>query len=206
MSGLRWFCNPFGAKRAFFQLIVFTVLCVFRGAVANAQPSSSATDLVGRNGQFTVKDKSGKVETVDTKQLNLRKELLPSASRAVIEDASSEETGKDGEAAKSSTAKPDATAPKAETPEEKAIRAADVETLRAMRKEGGAYFYTEDNKPVPFDEVDRRISTGEVEGLKAIGLHLQDWKPQTKSKTSDGGDSASVPAPPREPAPKEKKY
>ncbi len=78
--------------------------------------------------------------------------------------------------------------------------------LRAMRKEGGAYFYTEDNKPVPFDEVDRRISTGEVEGLKAIGLHLQDWKPQTKLKTSDGGDSASIPTPSLEPAPKEKRY
>ncbi len=157
----------------------------------------SATDLIGRNGEFTVKDSKGAVETVDSKQLEMQKELMPSAPRASITDASdgSAPAGvkTDGKPAakKTAAAAPKPAAPRPETPEEKATRAADVETLRAMRKEGGAYFYTEDNEPVPFDEIDRRIESGEVEGLKAVGLHLQDWKPETKKKASStSGTSA----------------
>lgn len=176
-------------------------------STAGAQAQGAATDLVGRNGQFIVKDRSGNVETVDSKNLSIKKEQQTSAPRAAITDAE----GKSAEAGAKpaanagapANAKPDA--PKEETPEQKAIRAADVEALRAMRKQGGAYFYTEDNKPVPFDEIDRRIESGEVEGLKAIGLHLEDWKPQTKSKASASSEAAPPPPPP--PAPKEtKKY
>jgi len=150
-----------------------------------------------------VKDTSGNVETVNSKDLNIKNERQSSAPRAAITDANQKttEAGKKpaANAGAAPTAQPDA--PKEETPEEKAVRAADVEALRAMRKQGGAYFYTEDNKPVPFDEIDRRIETGEVEGLKAIGLHLEDWKPQTKSKVDVLGEAAPPPAP----APTEKK-
>jgi len=163
---------------------------------------ASATDLIGRNGEFTVKDSKGAVETVDSKQLEMQKELMLSAPRALITDASDGSAPasdkKDGKPAakKTAAAAPKPAAPRPETPEEKATRAADVETLRAMRKEGGAYFYTEDNQPVPFDEIDRRIESGEVEGLKAVGLHLQEWKPETKKKASSttGGSAASAPA------------
>lgn len=169
---------------------------------------TAASTLVGRNGQFTVTEKTGKSEIVDSKQLNLKKELLPSTPRSVITGAeSATELGE-----KKTTPAPGAktapngqpSAPKEETPEEKAMRAADVEALRAMRKQGGAYFYTEDNKPVPFDEIDRRIASGEVEGLKAIGLHLEDWKPKTRAKSN--ADTTESPPPPPTPEPTAKKY
>lgn len=162
---------------------------------------ANATDLVGRNGQFTVKDSKGAVETVDSKQLEMRKELTPSAPRGSIEGAADESAADSGAAESKPAAKKaavpvaKAAAPRPETPEEKATRAADVETLRAMRKQGGAYFYTEDNQPVTFDEIDRRIESGEVEGIKAIGLQLQEWKPETKKKATTAGTAAdSAPA------------
>ncbi|MCC6797453.1 MAG: hypothetical protein IT366_20230 [Candidatus Hydrogenedentes bacterium] len=166
-----------------------------------------ATDLVGRNGQFTVKDSKGAVETVDSKQLEMQKELMPSAPRAKIEDAGDTASGSGSAEAKPTAKKATApaakpAAPRPETPEEKATRAADVETLRAMRKEGGAYFYTEDNQPIPFDEIDRRIESGEVEGIKAVGLHLQEWKPETKKKSTTAETAAeSAPAPAASSAP-----
>jgi hypothetical protein len=156
---------------------------------------------VGRNGQFTVKDSKGAVETVDSEKLEMQKELMPSQPRAKIEDAGNAASGSGNAESKSvakKTAAPaaKAVAPRPETPEEKATRAADVETLRAMRKEGGAYFYTEDNQAIPFDEIDRRIESGEVEGIKAVGLHLQEWKPETKKKsTTSGTTTESAPAP-----------
>ncbi|MBM3289551.1 MAG: hypothetical protein FJY92_05320 [Candidatus Hydrogenedentes bacterium] len=191
-----------------------TLSCLFAAALccgaAAAQAQAGATDLMGRNGQFTVKDATGKIETVDTKKLDLQRELLPSAPRAAITD-SDDNTNVDQPGEKKAPAKPGAaadeqsTAPKDETPEEKAARAEDVEALRAMRKQGGAYFYTEDDKPVPFDEIDRRIETGEVEGLKAVGLHLEEWKPKTKSKESAAQESGPAPNPAPASAPKDKK-
>lgn len=157
---------------------------------------ANATDLVGRNGQFTVKDSKGTVETVDSKQLEMQKESMPSAPRGKVESAAGETGASSADpeskpAAKKVTApSAKAVAPRPETPEEKATRAADVETLRAMRKQGGAYFYTEDNTPIPFDEIDRRIESGEVEGIKAVGLHLQEWKPETKKKSTTAGTAA----------------
>lgn len=166
------------------------MILLFHGIVV-----ASATDLVGRNGQFTVKESNGSEQTVDSKQLEMQKELMPSAPRAKIEDAGGESAPGEGDVGSKQAAKKAAPAavkpspPKPETPEEKATRAADVETLRAMRKQGGAYFYTEDNQPIPFDEIDRRIESGEVEGIKAVGLHLQEWKPETKKKAPASGDS-----------------
>ena len=189
-------------------------LCFFPAVVAFAQGPGAATDLVGRNGEFVVKDKSGKVETVESKQLNLPSELLSSAPRGSIEDASSGDVKKDKTAGTKDTgakkgvvAKAQKAVPKEETPEQKAVRAADVEELRAMRKQGGAYFYTEDDQPVSFEEIDRRIESGEVEGLKAVGLHLEDWKPVTKSKAGARSESESPATQSQEPAPKAiKKY
>ncbi|NUM53019.1 MAG: hypothetical protein HUU46_05190 [Candidatus Hydrogenedentes bacterium] len=176
--------------------VVAALLFACVSIAADQGASSGATDLVGRNGQFTVKGPSGKVETVDAKSLNMQKELMPSAPRGVITDADAESPAgesKPGEKtvpAKSAAAQQ--AAPKEETPEEKAIRAADVETLRQLRKIGGAYFYTEDNQPVSNEEIDRRIETGEVEGLKVIGLHLQDWEPETKSKDAPAEEASDT--------------
>lgn len=179
------------------------------GCAAHAGDAAAST-LVGRNGQFTVTEKTGKSETVDTKQLNLKKEILPSGPRAIITDTegatASGEKKLTAPGAKTAPApNGQSPAPKDETPEEKAIRAADVEALRAMRKQGGAYFYTEDNKPVSFEEIDRRIASGEVEGLKAIGLHLEDWKPKTKAK-SNADTTEAPPSPTPEPTAPKQKY
>lgn len=151
-------------------------------AVTACATAAEPVDLVGRNGQFTVKDGNA-VEQVNPTSLKLPREQTATAPRAVITDTTSDAAETAAPPSKKPAAPPKAApAPQEETPEEKAKRAADVETLRQMRKQGGAYFYTEDNKPIPFDEVDRRIATGEVEGMKAIGLHLQEWTPQTKAK------------------------
>lgn len=173
-------------------------------ALLSASARAQVTDLVGRNGQFTVKDSTGKVETVKSNDLGMQKELMPSAPRGAITDAEGETDGKDENTgtktsdAKSKTADTaKAAEPKEETPEQKAIRAADVEDLRALRKLGGAYFYTEDNQPVSYEEVDRRIASGEVEGLKVVGLHLQDWKPKTKSKDAAENTSTDTSEPER---------
>ncbi len=171
-----------------------------------AGQSAEPVDLVGRNGQFTVKNKSGNVETVAPNDLKLQKELMPSAPRTKGEGITEAKDAKPGDP-KAVSAKPKAPKPAVvveETEEQKAIRAADVEALRAMRNQGGAYFYTEDNQPVPFNEIDRRIATGEVEGLKAVGLHLEDWRPQTKSKSTSTASSPQAPA--EEPSKQTKKY
>ena len=202
----------YNSVRVAFQRFCSVSLVTIISAAAHAQGADAATDLVGRNGQFIVKTKGGTVETADTKQLSLQKDSIPSAPRAVVSDAggaetdSSEKSPPEAPRPKAGTASNTKTAaPKEETPEEKAIRAVDVEELRAMRKQGGAYFYTEDDKPVSFEEIDRRIAAGEVEGLKAVGLHLEDWKPLTKSKSTGDAEAAAEPTP-RESAPKDSNY
>ena len=168
-------------------------------AIVSHAGYAHATDLVGRNGTFTITEKNGATETVDSKSLSMPKELLPSAPRASAATASNLTKGTDKPGAPPPTGKtvavPKPAAPKEETPEEKATRAKDVETLRELRKLGGAYFYTTDNKPVSNEEIDRRIESGEVEGLKVIGLQLQDWQPETKSKDAPAVDSATASAP-----------
>jgi len=174
---------------------------------AAADDTSGAVDIVGRNGEFTVKDKSGKSQSVGQKDLRLQKELMPSAQRSKPVDSGEGDATEPAPTKQAAKPKPPATPTvKPETEEEKAIRAADVEALRSMRNQGGAYFYTQDNQPVSFEEIDRRIATGEVEGLKAVGLHLQEWEPLTKAKSTGTPAAESEPAPTPQPVEEKPKY
>lgn len=166
-----------------------------------ADDTVEPVDLVGRNGAFTIKHKSGEIETVNGKQLQLPKEA-GAITRGTVEPAA-DDSKKEKPASKPVLKKP--AKPVEETPEEKAIRAADVEQLRQLRNQGGAYFYTEDDVPVPFDEVDERIATGKVEGLKVVGLHLQEWRPQTKAKASMKAETEPIEQAPAEPQAEPKK-
>ncbi|MDZ4857530.1 MAG: hypothetical protein SGI88_00995 [Candidatus Hydrogenedentes bacterium] len=185
---------------------IVAVVTVVVGTFAFADNNTASTvDLVGRKGEFTVKSKGGKVETLTSNDLPLAKELMPSAPRT----KPGESTGGIESQAKKPPLKPlvvKAPVVVEESPESKAIRAADVEQLRQMRNQGGAYFYTEDDQPVPFEEIDRRIATGEVEGLKVVGLHLQEWRPETKSSSSRIADELPETPPAEAAVPVKKQY
>ena len=85
---------------------------------------------------------------------------------------------------------------KEDTPAEKAARAKDVTMLRAMVKQGGAYFYTPEGKPLSNEDVDRLIEQGKIEDIRATGLHLNAYTPEVtglKDKEAKKAASYSVP-------------
>lgn len=193
-------------------------LAVFCGFLAVAQaPSSKPVSIVGRNGKFEIIEPDGSASKIRTDNLKLLevKRAAPAApepdteasatnrspEKPAADDASPEAGGQNDSTGSTPGAAPESSSdsagsgqtPKEETPEEKAIRAKDVSDLRMWRQLGGAYFYDKDNKPISFDEVDRRIATGEVEGMRVIGLQLQDWTPQTKSDDQVAAGEAERP-------------
>jgi hypothetical protein len=197
--------------RSSFRVLFLALFVSCYGFSTAAQaPSGKAVSIVGRNGKFLVIEPDGSASKLRTDNLKLLEVKRPTQATGEPEQEEAASSGSQDESAETSAGagtptetsgkeaprgetagttpetSPESTqttgTPPEETPEEKAVRAKDVSNLRMWRQIGGAYFYDESNKPVPFDEVDRRIATGEVEGIRVIGLQLQDWSPQTKSK------------------------
>ena len=55
----------------------------------------------------------------------------------------------------------------------------DVEKLKKVRQLNG-YFYNEDNNPITPEEIDKRIESGNVAGIKTTNIYGERWT--TKSK------------------------
>ena len=224
------------------RLAVAGALCV---VPAMAWAAEAAVDLVGRNGKFQVKDRSGSVQDISESSLRVnadpRQLSGPPAKKAVTaegppegdalpategaippegeagaaspaaagETASAPAEGtaegepaglpgqKDTAKAKAETVGPEAAAPaeekpKEETPEEKAARAADIRTVRAMLQQGGAYFYGKDKKPLTNEQVDQFLREGKLDEIQATGLHLESWSSEAKAlKDKTSGKAAT---------------
>jgi len=94
-----------------------------------------------------------------------------------------------GEAGEPAPAKPltdDQKAAKAkQKTEDEATRRADVENIQRIRKTGGAYFYDKEGKPLSNEELDKRLETGEVAGIRAVDLQQQPWAAKSKPKEGE---------------------
>lgn len=173
---------------------------------AYAQNDTGAIDLVGRNGQFVVKDTNGSVQQIDGRDLELNRLVSPPPSRTpeVPAARSADVSGQKGEVdnpastdSKDSGGAEDAadTAKAAQEAAKKAaIRAEDVEMIRKLYNQGGAYFYTKENKPISNEEIVRRMETGDVAEIKVIGLHLQEL--ETKTEADDDANATKETAKP----------
>ncbi len=154
-----------------------------------AKPTGVATEtLVGRGTQAEIVDKKGSVQKVDPNTLvvpNREVSIQPPADAG--EEAGEGEGEGEGEGTEKAQ-KPDqknlaedeeALARKAKEQAEKkaateAVRNADVQRLRELQHQG-AYFYTEDEKPITGEELEKRIADGEVSGIKTVDIYMQRW-------------------------------
>ncbi|MBX7255786.1 MAG: hypothetical protein K1Y02_05455 [Candidatus Hydrogenedentes bacterium] len=188
-----------------------------------ALSESASTDLVGRKGKVQVIERDGTVENIDPNDLRINtvreKSAAPSPSKATPadEEAKSEAQPAEGESkdAQDSTKQTDgkqkdakqadpkqATPKKKElTPEQIAAQKKDAEAVRKMLDTGGAYFYKNDNTPLSYDEVKKMVDSNNVEGIKALDLWQQPWKPSFTSGTEDTKTATSG----SNPSPKEQK-
>lgn len=199
------------------QLALWLVCGLFlTSATAFAAESAAPIDLVGRNGQFTIKHQDGTVESVDSGALEVKgstaaKNSAPSTGASAVAGAKSASVtpaAKGGAPVRVSESKPAPQAPaakkKEDTPSQQADRVADIEQLRKMRNEGGAYFYDADKKPISAEEIDKRIANGDVAGINVVGLHLEEFN--TKSTTPPGASFQVPPLPAPDPPKPEKRY
>ncbi|MDQ1257641.1 MAG: hypothetical protein QG656_2247, partial [Candidatus Hydrogenedentes bacterium] len=95
---------------------------------------------------------------------------------AAKEDEGKDDTSaKDGESSDSAEAKPKKKTEKELVAEAKAAakKDADIQVIKAMRSQN-AWFYGPDGKEMTNEELDKRLETGDVAGLSAVGTIYQD--------------------------------
>jgi hypothetical protein len=59
------------------------------------------------------------------------------------------------------------------TPEQLAKKQAAMAEIQAARQLGGAYFYTEDDRPIPATELTQMLESGEIPNIKVVDLFQQ---------------------------------
>jgi hypothetical protein len=183
-------------------------------APAFVSAEDAAVDLIGRGGKFTVIERNGTVSEVPESALSVQDgksrsygnlETVPSEASAAADaedstvpaTADSEEPGSESDTPKTPELE-QGDEPVEETPEEKAAREADARAVRAMLDQGGAYFYDENNNPLSYQQVSAMIRAGDVENIRAQGLHLSSWSSSSSegekefypSETSYGGSTS----------------
>jgi hypothetical protein len=202
------------SKKGRYVLAIAFCMSILAPAVVSAE--DAAVDLIGRGGKFTVIERNGTVSEVPESALSVQNgrsrsygnlEKIPSDTPATADTEDSdipatvdnEEPGSESD----TPATPELTKgdePVEETPEEKAAREADARAVRAMLDQGGAYFYDENNNPLSYQQVSTMIRAGDVENIRAQGLHLSTWAPSLNEvkenentaapQTSYGGSTA----------------
>jgi hypothetical protein len=170
---------------------------------------AAAVDLIGRGKSFTVIERDGASYEVPESSLSVQ----GSSRRAVAAPKETPKTAASNEEQESAEpgdetaldAQPPAGAgetpvppeaklpdkPKEETPEEKAARQADIKAVRALLDQGGAYFYDENDKPLSYEQVNTMIQEGDIEKLRAQGLHLSAWSPSLNEVTKEGAKGST---------------
>jgi len=172
-------------------------VAVFMLATFAAVPAFAQTTLVGRDGKAAVIT-NGERQEIDTRNLVVNRSgpfaPRPAAPKAAPPEApqptkaqpAADQPAKPGEQKpEKEDAKETKPAPgekaKKQTPEEqeKAVaeltRKPDVARLRELQKQG-AWFYTDGNVPLAPEEMEQRLQTGNVGDVKALNIHLQEWK------------------------------
>ena len=198
-------------------LAIAIPLCMNGLTVCVALGDDGAVDLIGRGGTFTVVERNGATRHVSESSLAVQdgkrrsyvnldeaptaetKEAQAPSETAEDTAPGEEQPAAEGEEATAGVgekqASPQATAldePKEETPEEKAAREADIRSVRAMLDEGGAYFYDKDNKPLSYQQVSAMIREGDVENIRAQGLHLSSWSPSLNDVKKDAKKTSAA--------------
>lgn len=168
-----------------------------------AKPTGVAVEtLVGRGSQAQIVDKSGAVYKVDPETL-----IVPNKEVAAPQPADEQPQAGDeaveGEPAKK-TNEPNSAedeksiAQKAKEQAEKkaaadAVKEADIKKLQELRNQG-AYFYTEDDKPITGEELEKRIQDRNVSGIKTVDVYMERWSTATPPEKEDK-PVAAEPAP-----------
>ncbi|MFA6241906.1 MAG: hypothetical protein WC655_13310 [Candidatus Hydrogenedentales bacterium] len=80
------------------------------------------------------------------------------------------------------------------TPEQAAARLKDVDAVKKMLDQGGAYFYKDDNSPLSYEEVKKMVESNDVEGIKALDLWQKPWTP-TELPDKDASDTSAEKTP-----------
>ncbi|HEO72291.1 MAG TPA: hypothetical protein ENN80_13605 [Candidatus Hydrogenedentes bacterium] len=151
--------------------------------------------LVGRPGSARIIEEDGQVRVLTPRQLALvnqpgfRVADLPRPSEALPRGAAGSTSlmAPPAEAEPSAEAEPpveqgpqvqepaaeDTAEPTGPNPAAEA-KAQDIERIESLRAEQ-AWFYRPDGVPMTREELDRRLATGDVEGLRAVDRYQQSW-------------------------------
>jgi outer membrane biosynthesis protein TonB len=173
---------------------------------ANEKASIS---IVGKKGEAKVIEKNGTVEEASKQDLLFLNRSKASSRPAKAEpkpEKTAEEQAKAGEKKDSDQQKPAAEGTKpddqkkpAQPPgaRDKAVkkevkkevdeqvveakRKVDTEVLRQLRRQG-AWFYDKDGKPISGEDLDKRVESGDVGGIKATDIYMRQWSAESEAK------------------------
>jgi hypothetical protein len=151
-----------------------------------------AETFVGRGSGVVVVRPDGTVEEAPKSSLVFRNRASISSSDAPPAKSAEDTARKSAEtpvANQPPTARKTSKTPvKAKTDPEAAARAeavkkSNIEQIRKLQWQE-AWFYDKDGKPLSQDEVSKRVESGNVDGIQAKDIYLNEWKAE-KSSSSD---------------------
>lgn len=169
---------------------LISIACV--AAWALSAPEPDALTITGTPAGVTVTEPGGAVEHYRPGQLQLlNQELASGTRRPGTEEAPAEADGTETEEPQPEAVEEAPSPPEPEvkelTPEQLAQKQAAIAAIQAARQLGGAYFYTEDGRPISGPELSRMIESGDVPNINVVDLFQQ--RRVYDFKTIEEGDS-----------------
>lgn len=152
-------------------------------AVKHARPATgAAVTLVGRGNRAAEVRKDGTVTELAPRELvlvnkgkNMRDWFQAPAPLPKPQKEAGEESSVVEEAAKAGR-------DEGEKAVEEALKESDKEAIRKMREGAYMWFFDEKGKVMTNQELDRRLKTGNLNGIKAVSDDRQEWTPSSGKK------------------------
>ncbi len=170
--------------------IALLIACA-TGAALGASDDQALT-ITGTPTGITVTDPDGTVRHYTPRQvrlLNHDRSARPAETAARQEDPKDLPSSKPGPEPVDEPPAAAETGAKELTPEQVAKKEAAVAEIQAARQLGGAYFYTEDDRPISGPELSRMIESGDFPNIKVVDLFQQrrtfDFKAIEDDETSE---------------------
>jgi len=154
-------------------------------AVKNARPATgAAVTLVGRGNRAAEVRRNGEVTELEPGDLVLVNkgagmlDWFQAPAPAPKPQAQEEEKSSVQEAEEAALDEGDKAV-------EEALVEADKEAIRQMREGKYMWFFDEKGKVMTNEELDRRIKTGNLSGIKAVNDDRQEWRPSSGNQKEE---------------------
>jgi hypothetical protein len=161
------------------KYVAVSLLLIALSLPAMAQQPETLSGRGGTPGGKASVMINGQSSQIDTSTVNVQKKSI---SRPAVAQEKAAEPPKPKPQAVAAEKKPELTPEQKAKKEERAkIKAQDIDRLRTLQKQG-AWFYTEDNKPLAASDLEKRLQSGDVANIKTVDFRLNEWKTKTEAE------------------------